>query len=137
MVPLTFGHSTTVVGVAPIELEDFEDVFEAEDVDFEAGVGNCVVLRREEEAAIAGFVGVPVEGALLLLIFSFALSRRCTSTGAAYPARAFELVLFFLDASAPPTPPPTAIISATMTSSSQKVSGLKPHSLRLRSNPGS
>ena len=136
MVPLTFGHSTTVVGVAPIELEDFEDVFEAEEVDFEADVGNGVVLRREE-AAVAGFVAVPAEGALLLLIFIFALSRRCTSTGEAYPARAFELVLFFFDARAPPTPTPTAIVSTTMTRSCQKVSGLKPHNLRLRSAPGS
>ena len=107
MVPLTFGHSTTVVGVASIELEDFEDVFEAEEVDFKTDVGDDVVLR-EEDVVVAVFITVPAEGVLVLPIFSFTLSRRCTSTREAYPARPFELVLFLFDVSAPPTPPPTA-----------------------------
>ena len=125
IVPLIFGHSTTVVGVALVELDPFEDVFEAEEVDIKADVGDGVVLRREE-AAVAELVTAPAEEALLLPIFSSAISPRCTRTREAYPAGVFELVLFFFDASAPPIPPPTAITSTV---------GLKPHSLLLRSTP--
>ena len=90
-----------------MELEDFEDDFEAEEVGFKTDVGNGVVLR-EEDVVATEVVTVPAGGVLVLPLFSFALSRRCTSTREAYPARAFEFALFFFDASAPPTPPPTA-----------------------------
>ena len=91
-----------------MELEDFEDVFEGEEVDFKTDVGDDVV-PREEEVVVAVFITVPAKGVLVLPISSFALSRRCTSTRETYPARPFELVLFFLDASAPLTPPPIAL----------------------------
>lgn len=92
-----------------MELEDFEDVSEAEEVDVKTDVGDGPVLRGED-VVVAEVITVPAEGVLVLPIFSFALSRRCTSTREAYPARAFELALFLFDASAPPTSPPTAPI---------------------------
>ena len=90
-----------------MELEDFEDIFEGEEVDFKMDVSDDVVLR-EEEVVVAVFITVPAEGVLVLPISSFALSRRWTSTREAYPARPVELVFVFFDVSAPPTPSPTA-----------------------------
>ena len=49
MVPLTLGHSTTVVGAAVVDVDEPEDVRATEDSDFEADVDNGI--PREEEGA--------------------------------------------------------------------------------------